>query len=441
MAAPSRPENSSLTAHLQRAGHEFDFFQAVRLLESIVRQQREQQPSDHGQNHDDNHNHNPAHDSSAAPAHDSRPDRAAVGRDNAPDQEAVRFRVHQSLNYPGAEVVSVRKDGPRRQSTNVDTHAAKSNRFLLEVAMMGLTGPQGVLPDHYTALVMDRLRHKDEAMRDLMDAFNHRSISLFYRAWEKYRIPAEYERAHVRDAVDVNVDLGGDLNVDTNVHRNIDALLPNDRRASASTNRAVDPFTAAVFALIGLSGTDTRAAIDIEPQTMVFYGGFFAHAPRNAVSLERMVNDYFGVDSRVCQFQGQWLQLRDTDRSRLPSRNEPAGRNGQLGVNTVAGQRVWSVDTRFRVELGPLCYDDYFAFTPAGRALAPLCELVRTYVGCDFDFDVKPILRAKDAPPCRLGGSPTDGARLGWNTFITTKPLDDDFAEAAFVIDALSPAE
>ena len=51
-----------------------------------------------------------------------------------------------------------------------------------------------MLPLHYTDLVVDRMRERDTSMQDFFDIFNHRMISLFYQAWEKYRFTIPYER-------------------------------------------------------------------------------------------------------------------------------------------------------------------------------------------------------------------------------------------------------
>ena len=59
------------------------------------------------------------------------------------------------------------------------------------VNFMGLTGPDGVLPLYYTVRGGTRPGRR-HGVRDFLDIFNHRIISLFYQAWEKYRftVPA-----------------------------------------------------------------------------------------------------------------------------------------------------------------------------------------------------------------------------------------------------------
>ncbi len=96
------------------------------------------------------------------------------------------------------------------------------------------------------------------------------------------------------------------------------------------------------------------------------------------------------------------------------------------------GARVWNVTSKFRIRLGPLSYAQFRRFIPSGDALEPVSQLVRQYVGGEFDFDVQPVLRGEEVPWCRLGGNPADAARLGWNTWVRSGPFDRDVDDAVF---------
>ena len=65
----------------------------------------------------------------------------------------------------------------------------------MTVAFLGLTGPLGraAAPLHRAAPGAAP-RTGDRALAAFLDLFNHRLISLFYRAWEKYRFAVAYER-------------------------------------------------------------------------------------------------------------------------------------------------------------------------------------------------------------------------------------------------------
>jgi len=122
--------------------YRFEFFQAVRVLERLLRE------------------------------------RNAPGRFANPQTEAVRFAAHNSTTFPASEIQSLQWREGRAP--------------LMVVNFMGLTGPEGVLPLYYTQFVAERVRAKDTAARDFLDIFNHRMISLFYQAWEKYRFAIAY---------------------------------------------------------------------------------------------------------------------------------------------------------------------------------------------------------------------------------------------------------
>jgi type VI secretion system protein ImpH len=355
----------TVAEHLFAEGYDFRFFQAVRLLQLLD------------------------------------PARKPVGRASLPREEAVRFCAHLSLAFPASDVYEVLPPGEDRPVT------------LMTVTFMGLTGPKGVLPSHYTELLLrlDRdargeVRH---ALRAWLDLFNHRLISLFYRAWEKYRFPLAYERG--------------------------ETFKPEP-----------DPFTLCLYSIVGLGMRPLRGRLRVESAAgegrqvlsriddlaLLHYCGLLAQRPRSAVGLQALLEDYFGLPLQVLQFRGQWLRLDAANQSRL------GGGNSLLGVNVVAGERVWDVQSKLRLRLGTLRLFHFDAFLPdrspvaARKAFFLLCHLARLYLGPDFDFDVQLVLHAADVPACRLAEGDGLGPRLGWNTWLCSRPATRDADDPVF---------
>ena len=356
---------STVLDRLFAAPYQFDFFQAVRLLEW------------QGQ-------------SQAATGRLSHP----VGEDYAPETEVVRFRSWAAQRFPSSSIIELvpgRAEAPPEMT----------------VSFMGLTGTMGVLPQHYTQRLIDQLR-EDVSFREFFDIFNHRAISLFYRAWKKHCFPVAFESHRSRDGADPG-------------------RPPTD-----------DVVTAALFALVGFGTAGHRGRQCIPDAVRVYYGGSFVGRPPTSISLERLLGEYFSLPVKIVQFIGQWLCLSPEDQTRLPgSRDSLSMANCQLGVTSVAGNRVWSIENRFRVRVGPLSYSTFLRLMPMGDTLEPLAQFVRSYVGLSWEFDVQPVLRREEVPSCELSDDQQRGPRLGWNTWILSRPLPEDADDAIFYVEGI----
>lgn len=342
MATAGRTENTALTRHpvaetLEREPYLFDFFQAVRLLERLM------------------------------------PEREPVGRFGKPSREVARFGAHAATAFPASQIQS---------------HERRENgQPLLRVNFMGLTGPLGVLPLYYTELVMERMRARDAALRDFLDIFNHRMISLFYQAWEKYRFAIAYER---------------------------------DRR---------DPVSQLLLDLIGLGGPGLQERQRISDRALMYYGGLLALMPRSATALQQVLEDYFGTPVEIEQFVGAWYPIEADSQCCLGS---GAACSEQLGVGVVVGSEIWDQQARVRIRLGPLALDEYRSFLPGGDAHEELRALARFFARGDYDIEVQLILRRQDVPPCELNAREGEGLQLGWTTWMKTGPFTRDPGETVF---------
>jgi len=248
------------------------------------------------------------------------------------------------------------------------------------VNFMGLTGPLGVLPLYYTQQVIERTRARDTAARDFLDLFNHRMLSLFYQAWEKYRVAVQYER-------------GG-----------------------------YDRLSQYLRDLIGLGTKGLQRRQAVADDALIYYAGLLGQRPRSAQALQQLLEDYFGVPVAVEQFAGAWFALERSNQCWLEERRDASER---LGWGAVVGDEVFDEQSRARVRLGPLTLAQYSDFLPTGTAYQPLRGLLR-FFSDEVDFEVQLVLKREEVPPCELGAEDETAPVLGWVTWVKTVGMARD---------------
>ncbi len=296
-------------------------------------------------------------------------EREPVGQFSNPEEEAVQFRVNNTLAFPASQIQSIKFPGEAEQPPGPPR---------MMVNFMGLTGPSGVLPYAYTELILERLRQKDPALEAFLDIFNHRMISFFYRAWEKYRFPATYYR--------------GD-----------------------------DIFTHHLLDLIGLGTPGLRHRQAVPDIALLHYTALVGAQARSAEALEAILGGYFEVSVEVEQFAGAWYRL---DPSAQCSMNDEDSDSEKLGAGVVVGDEIWDQQSRVRIRVGPLNLEQYTSFLPGGSAHETLKALVRFFSNDELDFEVKLVLQRDAVPKCEVGGEDAAAPRLGWISWLKSAPLD-----------------
>ncbi len=300
--------------------------------------------------------------------------RIQAARSEAPcagGSAAIRFCPSTSLAFPPGEIetvaVSEVADEPPRMT----------------VAMLGLTGTQGVLPLWYTEFLRERVLKHDEALNDFLGMFHHKLTWLYYRAWEKHRVFVPFERK------------------------------PYD-----------DPFSKCLLAFIGMrtgSGADSSGG-----RVFLRYAGLLSQRPLSAPVLALILSDYLGEQVQVEQFHGRWCRLSDDHRLRL----EP-GHCDQLGVNTLVGEEAWDRQAAFRIVVGPLSRDRFLQFIPGSPGFMDLCAFAETVMSRPLEFEIKLILKAAEVPAWRLTDDP-DAFRLGVLSWLKVDEFVNDARDAVF---------
>lgn len=344
----------------------------------------------------------------------------------------IRFRAHQSLAFPTSEIYDL------RAFPNQVTR-----RLEMTVTFLGLTGSMGALPRYYSEKVIERMQKRDYVLRDFLDLFNHRLVMLFNEAGQKYRFWYDYERA-------VKI---GRIRQEQGTQKFRGFVLEDRPKIDKVSQNLLD---------LGGHGTSllrykdiVRGALanrlNVADETLRHYAGLLSQSHRSALGLEQLLSGYFSTQVKVQQFVGQWLQLPAEYRTCLPVREEvvtpgeskktttpkttPKTALPRLGRNTVIGSRIWEVQGKFRIRLGPLTYKQFLDYLPVGNAFRKLAQLTRVYVRAGFDYDLQPMLLGHEVPPCQLGGEAKPGARLGWNTWVRNKPFEQPVDDAVFNVE------
>jgi len=325
------PELPAMERALNEEPFAFDFFQAVRLLAKLL------------------------------------PDRQPVGHFSDPVSETVRFGAAGGIGFPSGEIAGLKWPA--------------GSQARMDVNFMGLTGPLGVLPLYYTALLRERVRAGDTALRAFFDIFNHRILSLFYRAWEKHHFAVGYESGKE------------------------------------------DPLSHHLMDLIGLGTPGLKDRQAIPDEALVFRCGLLASHARSASGLRALLGDYFNVPVAIEEFTGKWYPIDEDTQCHFSDGGSDSER---LGFGTVLGDEIWDPQSGVRIRLGPLTLTQYLEFLPGGPAHPPLCSLIRFFAGNELDFELELVLKKEETPLCELGGDGPTAPRLGWLTWARSEPLPDD---------------
>jgi type VI secretion system protein ImpH len=306
------------------------------------------------------------------------PERSPVGQFADPGDEVVRFSTPSGVGFPASEIRALdpaEGDEPAHMTVN----------------FLGLTGPQGVLPLDYSLYAVGRERAGDHAFKSFLGLFEHRIISLFYRAWAKSH-PAAADGAPTDDAADA-------------------------RR---------EWLTPQLLSIVGMGTPGLQDRLPLSDESLLFYSGLLSLPSRPATALEQLVADYFDVPCTVEQFVGAWYPLSRSAQTAL------GDELGTLGGGAVAGDEVWDQQGRVRVRIGPLSRRRYDEFLPGGESYEPLRALTRFFGNDQFDFEIQLVLARDEAPAFQLGDDTP--LPLGWCTWLRTAPLDHDPDDALFTL-------
>lgn len=316
---------------LEDHAHLYDFFAALRLIET------------------------------------QKEDGVRLGENRSPRSDDVFFGQKVSLSFAPSTIAELRRN------TNNPSEVWIDNYFF------GLMGPNGPLPKHLTELfISEVMGNKRPQFLDFLNLFNHRLITLFYRAWA-----------------------------------NKEPTTLND---SPSNNK----YKLYLGALSGYAEPDLHDRDQMSDYVKFRYTRFLSGKTRYPEGITRMLSDMFNLTARVDNFAGEWIKIPEDGLCKIES--GPYGR--RLGLNTTQGRYSWACQYKFRVLLGPMTIDEFEQLLPTQKRASQVNDIIRNYVGIEYQWDIVLLLKKEEIPNLEL--TKNQYKQLGWTTWLKSNSDDND---------------
>lgn len=281
------------------------------------------------------------------------PQSPPIGRATLPRQEPFRLGQQPSMTFSPREIAAVHLHAECPQ---------------IRLFGLGMLGPNGPLPIHFTEIAKDRLDNRQDAtLMGFLDTFHHRYMTHMYRAWSQAQAAAGLDRAD-----------------DEQFSRYVNLLAGNDPTTIESSPLA--------------------------PHARIAASAHLVREARNPDSLAATLAHFFGVPVQIEEHKLHWISISPDEHTLLGN----ASLASVIGEGALLGEAVPDRQHKFRIVIGPLSLAQYLHLTPKGRDLPLLVEWVRAFVGLEYAWEVELKVAPSAATPARIGG----GERLGWATWL-----------------------
>jgi type VI secretion system protein ImpH len=336
VADQDRAQDNSVEEMMAAKARRFSFFQLVRLLERRYRSS------------------------------------SRVGYIGPASAEGLRFRPDISLASPSSDVAGL---------DVVRSPEISTERCRITTTFLGLYGCSSPLPSFYSEEILWN-DEEQSRIRDFLDIFHHRLLSLFYRCWSKYRYHIQFE------------------------YGQNDSLTPN------------------LLSLIGLGSSRLSPETLLpEPLRLLHFAGLINQQPHSASALEGILSEYFdSLPVVIEQCTGRWIRIKGRQLALLGERN------CRLGIDCSIGQRVFARTGNFRIWIGPISYQQFLKFLPDQPDHRTLRLLVDFFTTDRLEFDT--AFEVLQPPPLQLlSDRESSAAKLGWTSWLFSEPPGKDRKE------------
>nr|WP_244306241.1 type VI secretion system baseplate subunit TssG [Paraburkholderia lacunae] len=313
------------------------------------------------------------------------PDHPGFGTGDTLEHEVVRFRPRPRTGFPAGEVASVEfADGA---DTGLDTSGPLTASTLpptVRTTFMGLYGVDAAMPSYMIDDIVLR-EEGHEALEAFLDQFNHRFVTLLYRAWKKYRYPIGFRPG------------------------------------------ATDEHSLKLLSLAGFGWGEKPARAGLPDSRVLALLGLLIQRTRTSEGLAGVVALAVpGVEVRVDEFHptfkaaGKPHVLGSTGSDKA---DDGANDNsGTLGAGYTLGTRVAYRGRAVRLTMRPASAVQAHDLLPGARLHRELMAFLRLYVGTKADVFLRMEVSSRHVPPPTMTSASSGPLpRLAWTTVLPSE--------------------
>jgi type VI secretion system protein ImpH len=147
-----------------------------------------------------------------------------------------------------------------------------------------------------------------------------------------------------------------------------------------------------VFSFMGQLGPGGKSHPLLSRFKLLRLSGLLSHRVRNKTGLSLLLREFFPkVKLRIREFIPHRVKLEE-----VPKLGSPHGEKAyRLSRYSVLGRSMIDCLGRISLEVGPIEFDEYLAFTPESPQALLLKSLLNLYLPDGLEYDVKFIIRSK----------------------------------------------
>ncbi|BCQ27638.1 type VI secretion system baseplate subunit TssG (plasmid) [Caballeronia sp. NK8] len=280
-----------------------------------------------------------------------------IGTARRPGAEPFRLGQQPSLTFSPREIANV---------------GELNGRLHVRLFGLGMLGPNGPLPIHVTEIAREREEsRRDKTLSRFLDIFHHRYLALLYRAWSSAQSAAGLDR------------------------------------------RDDESFSFYVASLTG-QDCDELAERALPAHAQLAASANLVREARDPDGLRMTLEHYFGVPVSLDEYVFHWVKVARDEQTHLGELTAAS----VIGDGAMLGEQAPDRQFRFRLVIGPVDIGQYLRFTPRGVALPELVDMVRSFVGREFEWELELRITAQSAPPAVIGGE----QQLGWSGWLGRSP-------------------